>query len=340
MRAAIVGAGSMGLVLGTYITKAKEQIDLFDINKEHIQALKKNGSTITGKVKMNLPVTAMTTDEITGKYDLIFLMTKQLYNKSIIESLLPNMNKDTVIIAMQNGLPEPSVADVIGEDRVVGCAIGWGATFAGPGVSELTSETDSLTFEIGTINGKSNPKINEIKRLLECMGPAIIEENFAGARWAKLLINASFSGMSAVLGCTFGEVAADKRGRVCLQRIMKELIDVCKAIDVKIEPIQGKNAAALVDYNNKIKEAFSRFLIPIMIKKHRHLRASMLQDLDHGIKCEIDFINGVVCEYGLKADVPTPYNDKVVEIVHSIEDGKRKSSLDNLKLFANLPFQR
>jgi 2-dehydropantoate 2-reductase len=326
----------MGLVLGAYISKAKEKIDLIDVNKEHIQALKEKGATIIGKVNMNVPVNAMTPDEITGKYDLIFLMTKQLFNKSIVESLKPNMNKDTVIIAMQNGLPEPSIAEIIGEDRVVGCAIGWGATFSGPGVSELTSETDSLTFEIGTINGKTNPKINEIKRLLELMGPAKIEENFAGARWAKLLINSAFSGMSAVLGCTFGEVAANEKGRVCLQGIMKELIDVCKAIKVRIEPIQGKNATKLVDYNNIIKKTFSRAIIPMVIKKHRHLRASMLQDLEHGRKCEIDFINGVVCKYGRKSGVTTPYNDKVVEIVHSIEEGKRKCAFDNLKLFEKL----
>lgn len=336
MRAVIIGAGSMGLVLGAYISKANEKIDLVDVNKEHIQALKEKGATIIGKVNMKVPVNAMTPEELTGKYDLIFLMTKQLFNKSIIESLIPNMHSDTVVIAMQNGLPEPSLAEILGEDRVVGCAIGWGATYVSPGVSELTSETDSLTFEIGTVNGKRNHKINEIKRLLELMGPTKIEENFSGARWAKLLINASFSGMSAVLGCTFGEAAANEKGRVCLQGIMKELIDVCKATNVKIEPIQNKNVAALVDYNNFIKKNISRALIPIMIKKHKKLRASMLQDLDHGRKCEVDFINGVVCKYGKKAGVPTPYNDLVVEIVHSIEDGKRKSAFDNLKLFEKL----
>ncbi len=336
MKTAIIGAGSMGLVLGAYISKANEKIDLVDVNKEHIQALKEKGATIIGNVNMKVPVNAMTPEELTGKYDLIFLMTKQLFNKSIIESLIPHMKSDTVVIAMQNGLPEPSLAEILGEDRVVGCAIGWGATYVSPGVSELTSETDSLTFEIGTVNGKRNSKINEIKRLLELMGPTKIEENFAGARWSKLLINASFSGMSAVLGCTFGEVAANEKGRVCLQGIMKELIDVCKATNVKIEPIQNKNAAALVDYNNVIKKTISRAIIPIMIKKHKMLRASMLQDLDHGRKCEVDFINGVVCKYGKKAGVPTPYNDKVVEIVHSIEDGKRKSAFDNLKQFEKI----
>lgn len=105
MRTAILGAGSMGLVLGAYISKAKEQVDLIDINKEHVDELKKNGATIVGTVKMNVPVSAMTNDEVTGKYDLVFLMTKQMHNKSIIESFLPHLNDDAVICTMQNGIP-------------------------------------------------------------------------------------------------------------------------------------------------------------------------------------------------------------------------------------------
>ena len=63
----------------------------------------------------------------------------------------------------------------------------------------------------------------------------------------------------------------------------------------------------------------------------------MLQDLEKGKKCEVDAINGVVCAYGRKYGVPTPYNDKVCEIIHGIEDGKYTYTFGNVKLFANLP---
>ncbi|HOO26336.1 MAG TPA: 2-dehydropantoate 2-reductase [Clostridiales bacterium] len=336
MRTAIVGVGSMGLVLGAYLSKAKEQVDLIDINEEHIKALKENGATITGMIKMNVPVNAITYDEITEKYDLIFLMTKQMDNKRIVENLLQYMNDDAVICTMQNGMPEPSIAQVIGEDRVVGCTIAWGATYIGPGVSELTSEPDALTYDIGTMTGKPNPKLNEIKRLLSIMGETLIVDNFAGARWAKLIINASFSGMSAVMGCTFGEAAADKRSRLCILRIIKECIDVTKALGIKIEPIQGQDVVKLIDYKDKITEMKSLFIIPIVIKKHNALKASMLQDLEHGRKTEIDAMNGAVSYYGKQAGVPTPYNDLVVKIVHEIEDGVRTYSYDNLDLFKDL----
>jgi 2-dehydropantoate 2-reductase len=41
----------------------------------------------------------------------------------------------------------------------------------------------------------------------------------------------------------------------------------------------------------------------------------MLQDLQKGRICEIDAINGVVCEAGIEHGIPTPVNDMVVEVV-------------------------
>lgn len=49
------------------------------------------------------------------------------------------------------------------------------------------------------------------------------------------------------------------------------------------------------------------------MKKHRAIEPSMLQDLKKGKPCEIDAINGVVCEWGRKCGVPTPINDRIVE---------------------------
>lgn len=333
---AIYGAGSLGTVLGAYISKAGVPVDLITRNKDHVDAMNESGAHIIGTVEMTVPVHALTPDQLSEKYELIILLTKQLDNKNILESLKPYMTDDCIVCTMQNGLPELSVSEVVGEDRTMGCSVAWGATLHGHGVSELTSEPDSMTFGLGRMNGKKDEKLMEVKKLLELMCPVEVEDNFMGVRWSKLLINSAFSGMSAVMGGTFGDAAERKDSRVCCQNIIKECIDVAKAAGIKIEPVQGKDIVKLLDYNNPVKKKISNLLIPISIKKHRLLKASMLQDLEKGRKCEIDAINGVVCAYGKKFGVPTPYNDKVCEIVHGIEDGKYTYSFDNVKFFAGL----
>ncbi len=337
MKTAIYGAGSLGTVLGAYLAKSGMQVDLITRNKDHVDAMNKDGAHIIGTVDFTVPVHALTPDEITEKYELIILMTKQLDNKNVLTKLLPNMTDDCIVCTMQNGLPELSVSEVVGEDRTMGCSVAWGATLHGHGVSELTSEPDSMSFGLGRMNGKKDDKLMQVKEILEKMCTVEVEDNFMGVRWSKLLINSAFSGMSAVMGGTFGDAAERKDSRVCCQAIIKECIDVARASGIKIEPVQGKDIVKLLDYNgNGIKKKISNFLIPICIKKHRLLKASMLQDLEKGRKCEVDAINGVVCAYGRKFGVKTPYNDKVCEIVHGIEDGKYTYSFDNVKLFEGL----
>ena len=139
--------------------------------------------------------------------------------------------------------------------------------------------------------------------------------------------------MSAVLGCTFGEAAGPWASRRIVQGLMKECMDVCEAGGIRIEPVQGKDIVKLLNYNNPFKRVLSFMIIPIAIRKHAKLKASMLQDIEKGKLTEVDAINGAVSDYGRKVGVPTPLNDCVVEIIHRIERGDLKACRDNLSLF-------
>ena len=333
MRTAIYGAGSLGTILGAFINKAGMPIELINRNKAHVEALNLNGASVTGTMQFNQKVKAYTPDMMSGEYDIIFLMTKQQNNKEVVTALKEYLATDGVLVTFQNGLPEVQIAEILGEERVLGCTVAWGATMQSAGVCELTSEPDALSFSLGSISKKRSRHFAKVKEMLEMMGTVEIEENFIGTRWSKLLINAAFSGMSAVLGCTFGEAAGPKESRRVVQALIKECIDVCATGGIQIEPVQGKDIVKLLDYKGSLKKAVSFFIIPIAIRKHAKLKASMLQDLEKGKLTEVDAINGSVSEFGRKVGCPTPMNDKVVEIIHKIEKGELKPGFDNLKFF-------
>ena len=333
MRVAIYGAGAMGTVLGAYITKAGYQVDLINRNKEHVKGLKNNGAKVIGKIEFTQEVNALLPNQMKGKYDIILLMTKQKMNTEIVKSLLPFLSDKGNICTMQNGLPEASVADVIGKDRTLGCTMSWGATLHGNGVAELTSNPDreTLTFSIGKYGDNDDSLLNYTIELLNTMGNVKVEENFTGARWAKLLVNAAFSGLSVVTGETFGVIAGNRKSRVIALKAIKECIDVAHASGIKIEPIQGKNVVKLLNYNNWFKKQISLLIIPMAMKKHSNIKSSMLRDLDLGRKTEIDSINGVVCEYGDRVNIETPINDSIVSIVKDIENDVLVPHWFNLK---------
>jgi 2-dehydropantoate 2-reductase len=333
MRVAIYGAGSLGTILGAFISKAGEEIELINRNKAHVEALQTKGAQVVGTVEFCQKVVAYTPEEMSGVYDVLFLMTKQQHNVEVVTKLKEYLAPDGVLVTFQNGLPEMQIAEILGAERVLGCTVAWGATLQGPGVCELTSSPDALSFALGAITPERNKHFDSIKSLLEKMGKVDVEENFVGTRWSKLLINASFSGMSAVLGCTFGEAAKPRASRRIVQALIKECIDVCRVGGIRIEPVQGKDIVKLLDYKSGLKRAISYFIIPIAIRKHALLKASMLQDIEKGKLTEVDAINGAVSAYGRKVGFPTPMNDKVVEIIHRIEKGELKPGFDNLRFF-------
>lgn len=336
MKACIYGAGSLGTVLGAYITKAGVNIDLVNRNEKHVSALNEYGAKIVGKVEFTQKVHAILPSEMNEKYDIIFLMTKQLDNVGVVTYLKDYLRDDGVICTCQNGLPEPLIEDVIGKERTYGCAIGWGAQMLSPGIVELTSEPDALVFALGSLHkeNQNNPHYNKINELLSYMGKVEENDNFIGVRWSKLVVNSAFSGLSTVCGCDFGGVSDNKNARLLAQKIIKEIIDLCDKGGVKIEPIQGKDVVKLLNYNGKVKQKLSYAIIPIAIKKHRLIRASMLQDIEKGKKCEVDAINGVVSEFGRKYGSPTPVNDKTVEIIKKIENGELHPTFENLKYYS------
>ena len=62
----------------------------------------------------------------------------------------------------------------------------------------------------------------------------------------------------------------------------------------------------------------------------------MLQDLEKGRECEINYINGVICQYGRAGGVPTPFNDRIVELVEEAQNRRGVNDFSFLDRFDDL----
>lgn len=156
MRTAIIGAGSLGTIIGALMAKKGRPVDLVDANREHVEVLNRVGARIVGEMEALVPVRALTPEEMTGNYDLLFLLNKQTANPAVLNHLLPFLHESSIVCTLQNGIPEPSVAAVVGKARTIGGAVGFGATWIQPGVSQLTTTTEAVrkfAFEIGEMDG-------------------------------------------------------------------------------------------------------------------------------------------------------------------------------------------
>lgn len=339
MRIGVLGVGSLGTIIGALIAERGFDVDLIDTNHEHIQALNEHGAKITGFLEKTIPVKAVHPEQLEGQYDVIFLLTKQIYTESAIDSIKPHLNSESIVCTLQNGIPEENVANLVGTDRTIGGVVGFGATWRGPGCSELTTEWETVrryAFDIGEINGEETERLAVVKDILESVGTCVVDSNIMGMKWTKLLMNATFSGMSAALGCTFGDVLDDSEAMKYLGFIADETISVARAHGVRLVPMQGDNLEALKLQPGETVEDKMHIYNKVW-NPHRNLKASMLQDLEKGIRTEIHHINGVVCTKGREYGIPTLYNDLVVKLVSEAESNKEVPSFEkNLLKFRSV----
>ena len=319
-RVAILGAGSLGTIMGAIVSSKGGDWTLIDANKAHVEELNKNGATITGYMDMkNVPVKAITPDEMSGTYDLVFVLTKQTVNQKALSHLVNYLHADSVVCTLQNGIPEESVAAIVGRERTCGGAVGWGAGWLAPGVSQLYTKPEAMIFEIGNLDNVVNDKLKKVEANLELVSKVVINTNLTGFRWSKLLMNAALSGMSAALGCTFGDVIDDDKAVACAAHVADELIKVSRKMGITLEVIVPGRDFYDLEFNDKAGRDRAIAFLRDMYTVHRPQKASMMQDMEKGIPCEIGYINGVVCDSGDSVGLDTPFNDVIVDIIKSFE---------------------
>lgn len=339
MRIAILGAGSLGTIAGAYIAAGGQNVELIDVYQAHVDALNQTGAQITGTADFQAKVTAITPEDMSGTYDLILLLTKQLYNESVLQDLLPFLNDQSVVLSLQNGIPEEKVASIVGRERVIAGSVEFGATFIEPGVSRLTTEFSRFkqyAFQIGELNGETTERIQQIKSILDLVGGTHISDNLVGTKWSKLLINNAFSGLSAALNVEYGVVLDHDISIVSAVRIANETIKVGHANGVKFATMSGFDIESLeIQSEEDIPERIKT--LRVLMESSRLLKASMLQDLEKQRKTEIDYINGVVPRSASGKQISTPYNDMVVRLVKQAEESQTVPNFEiNIKFFEEL----
>lgn len=125
-------------------------------NRSHVEAMKEHGARLYWKTEereTKQQVCALLPEEMKGKYDIVFLMTKQRENRQIAAFLKDYLSTEGIVCTAQNGFPEESVAEVLGAEKTYGAVAAWGANFIGEGKVEVTSASEAMSVEIGSYSG-------------------------------------------------------------------------------------------------------------------------------------------------------------------------------------------
>ncbi len=328
---AVVGAGAIGAITAALVTRAGFNVEVVCKHQDTVDRAIGEGLHVFGaKGNFRVPVKAVRrTSDLTGPKDVAFLATKATDAVAAAQELSGFLHEDSVLVSLQNGICQETLAEVVGRHRVIGCVVGWGATMHGPAELEMTSSGE---FVIGNIDHLPDERLLAIQHMLGTVMPTRISENIMGELYAKLIINSCINSLGVLTGLRLGRMLAIRRVRHIFLEIMREAIATAEAMQVKVEAGGGGKLSYYEFFAPGGRlSAFKRHLIIRIIGfKYRRLKSSSLQSIERGRRTEIDYLNGYICDRAREHGVLTPINDAVVKMIREIETGSREITPDNI----------
>ncbi|MBX3023499.1 ketopantoate reductase family protein [bacterium] len=307
MRVLIAGAGALGSVFGAFLGRAGDDVTLLG-RAAHLEAIARDGLRVDGLWGEHLVrglATATDAAALRGVFDAILLPVKSYDTAAVSEAVAPRLADDGVVISLQNGLGNvETVERIVGAPRVLGARVIFGATIAAPGHVRVTVFADPTA--IGALAPGRHPGRDRAARAwaarIDAAGvPAIYTETLPALLWAKVFYNAALNPLGALLDLHYGALPEHPSSRALMDAVIDEAFAVARAEGVALA---WPDAAAYRD------ELYGR-LVPATY----HHRSSMLQDLSHGRRTEIDAINGAVWERGAAVAVETPINAALTRLL-------------------------
>jgi 2-dehydropantoate 2-reductase len=334
-----IGAGAIGSYIGSFLARAGHDVTLVDPWAENVDTINQKGISVTGPhdpfdarpkaVHLN------DAQRLPRDFEIAFVAMKVYDTAWATQLAIRHLRPDGYVVASENCWPDPMVAAVAGADRSVGLVMSKiGVALWKPGAVERGMEKGGskghYVFRAGEHNGKITARTKELAEMLSVIDGSLATDNLWGERWSKLCANAMGNPVQAMSGLGSSEVASSEAGRAITIHLAAESVKVGVALGYTIPKINGAPAEQWADaYRRETYEALDKMLTPASAGA-RNWRASMAQDVIKGRPTEVDYMNGYVVAQGRERGVPTPVSSAIVEAMHEIEAGTRKSAPENI----------
>ncbi|MFY9512766.1 MAG: 2-dehydropantoate 2-reductase [Rubrivivax sp.] len=307
MRIAMLGCGALGGLFAHHLALAGARVAAIDTWAEHAAAIREHGLRlqIGGRI-VNSPLREAHTDAaaLQGEpVDLLFLFTKSYASREALEAARPLVGPATVLLTLQNGLGNPQLMHEMFPQQTVlyGVTTLTSDTLA-PGLIEPRSTTGGVT-DICALDGQDDS--GALARFVALLQRGGIAASAAAdidlAVWKKLVINCAFNGLCAVADLNCGQLVADARMWPVLDGIAAEVAQLARARGVALADAEA-----------------AQFLRRVADASKAHY-PSMVDDLRHRRRTEIDGLNGAVLRACSALGLDAPANRLVHGLVSAVE---------------------
>jgi len=308
MEYVVVGAGAIGGTVGARLARDGHDILFCDADPEHVAAINQAGLALEGPVEqLELPARAVLPEDLPETLDRVLLAVKAHHTAEAMAAVAPRLADDGFVVSLQNGLNEPVIAEAVGERRVVGAFVNFGADYLGPGRIFLGGRG---TFRIGELDGRPSDRVDALVRDIE---DAEASGNVLGYLWSKQAYGAMLFA-TAVSDLSIADALADGAYRPLFTELARQVLDAAPCPPESFDgfdpaDIEG-SIERLVEFNRRSAKTHSGIYRDLAVRRRR---------------TEVDAILG---------PVDRPLVRRTAELIHAIEDGRRVCERANLDLLA------
>ena len=313
-RVAIVGAGALGLALGTALHASGTEVHLV-VRPRSGRAPELSHGYRRGGIfgEAFVPSPAVHVHDDVGALagldpDFTLVCTKTTATETLAPALgraLGSMQRRSPLVVCHNGWGSAErFAAHSSPERVFSGRVITGFRLIEPARVDVTVHAEPI--HLGSLFGADPQVLAPLAAAIDGGGlPCAVTVDVRADLLAKLLYNGLLNPLGALVGAPYGELGERPPTRAIMQALAREIFAVFAA-------------AGLVTHWPDAEAYLETFFGELLPPTTGH-ESSMLQDLRAGRATEIDAISGAVCELGAAHDVETPCNAALVALVHAVE---------------------
>ncbi len=322
MKVCIVGAGSVGAVIGGKLAATGHEVALI-ARGAHLAALRAKGLVLVDHVDRHSGTYRLAASDEPrefGEQDLVVIGLKAHAIGAMLPRMRPLVGADTVVVPAINGLPwwyfykeggpldgarvraldpDGTMFEALDCAHLLGCVVHIAAEVRAPGE---VHHTGGRRLILGEPDNSDSARLRRVCDALATAGfEAVASTDIRLDVWTKLLGNLSFNPIAALTGYLMNQICADEGVLEIIRAMMVEGMTVSAHYGVHVPMTPDQR----IDLARQLGAA----------------KISMLQDLEQRRPLELAAVVGAVIELAERAGIDVP----TIRRVHALTLARAKA---------------
>ena len=333
MQFAVIGAGGVGGLIGSWMAREGCDVTFIEQWQEHVRAINQEGMHVDGTRGFHrIKVRAITPDQIAtiGPLQTVIVAVKTQDTERALEQLLPYSTRKTTFVSMQAGYNALEFKRLVGADRTIVGNPHFGGALVSPGNLEAGFPN---CIWIGEWDGSISSRLRQLQIALTHWAPTYMTDDIWGVVWSKFCFGFQTI-CTSITDRQPGTEFAEPHYKELAANLVGEAIRVADALNVRLvgfdffdpNPYRMAEAGNFDGLALWMQQAWPRHEVFRAHGFHRYRKtgSGMRWDMQHRKqKSESTARMPALQELSHRAGVQTPLIDALMSLVTEIETGQR-----------------